>query len=407
MLDWVGTTFQHEGMSLTYTHELILNFGTMFCICMVCHGELVRLRPDPRHLTEFYLMLSAGGALGGVAVSLAAPHLFKTFLEWNIGMLAAYAMAAVVLFLAVPKTGWLPDRGVSLVRLCPGRIHSGAALAMGPGSAGPRPIRGLSIGSGISTASCRFGRSDPDLPDEHRLRMKHGAIPHGQQFVAPEKRHEPLTYYTHDSGIGRAILELQKRREHIHVGVVGLGVGTLACYARPGDHFTFYEINPAVRELAEKVLHLPERRPRPRGEDRRGDGRCPPVAGAARAAEVRSAGVGRLQRRFRPRTPADPRSHGHLSSPRRRGRRDCDPRHEQISLSFPRGAGLGGGRPSRLAAGLQDHTRDFRYRSDWVVISGERELPGRDPRTSRRRPSGTTISRSPSGPIRTTISSAS
>ena len=118
MLDWISEPYQHEGMSLTYAHELVLHFGTMFFICMVCHGELVRLRPAPRHLTEFYLMLSAGGALGGVAVSLAAPHLFKTFLEWNIGMLAAYAMATVVLFLAVPKTGWLPVGGVALVRLC-------------------------------------------------------------------------------------------------------------------------------------------------------------------------------------------------------------------------------------------------------------------------------------------------
>ena len=104
MLDWVGEMFQHDDVTLTYPDELVLNYGTMFCICMLCHGELVRLRPAPRHLTEFYLMLSAGGALGGVAVSLAAPHLFKTVLEWNIGMMVAYALAVVVMFLAMPKT---------------------------------------------------------------------------------------------------------------------------------------------------------------------------------------------------------------------------------------------------------------------------------------------------------------
>ena len=158
MLDWVGEHFPHEGMSLTYTHELVLNFGTMFCICMICHGELVRLRPDPRHLTEFYLMLSAGGALGGVAVSLAAPHLFKTFLEWNIGMLVAYAMAAVVLFLAVPKTGRRRPAAFLLFGFAVGGFIP-VLLWQWDRARRPRPIRGLSIGSGISTASSRSGKS--------------------------------------------------------------------------------------------------------------------------------------------------------------------------------------------------------------------------------------------------------
>ena len=158
MLDWITEPFQHEGMSLTYAHQLILNFGTMFCICMVCHGELVRLRPDPRHLTEFYLMLSAGGALGGVAVSLAAPHLFKTFLEWNIGMLAAYAMATAVLFLAVPKTGRRRTAAFLLCGFAVGGFIPVLLWQRDPARR-TRPIRGLSIGSGISTASCRFGRS--------------------------------------------------------------------------------------------------------------------------------------------------------------------------------------------------------------------------------------------------------
>ncbi len=254
MLDWVGTMFQHEGMSLTYADELILNFGTMFCICMVCHGELVRLRPDPRHLTEFYLMLSAGGALGGVAVSLAAPHLFRTVLEWNIGMIAAYGMAAVVLLLAVPKTGWLRIAGFLLFGFALGGFIPVLVWQWdtGPKSASdPQLVDRQRNFYGVVSV---WDVNDPRLPDEHRLRMKHGAIPHGQQFVAPERRNEPLTYYTHDSGIGQAILELQKRRPQMNVGLVGLGVGTLAAYARPGDHFTFYEINPAVSDLAEKYF---------------------------------------------------------------------------------------------------------------------------------------------------------
>ena len=240
---------------MTYTDELILNFGAMFCICMLCHGELVRLRPDPRHLTEFYLMLSAGGALGGVAVSLAAPHLFKTFLEWNIGMMVAYAMATVVLFLAVPKTGWQRPAALLLFGFAVGGFIPVLIWQWGPGpqaavrSAARRSAaeflrRGVGLGYRRSRSPRRASppheaRRDPARPAIRR---------------AGEARNEPLTYYTRDSGVGQAILELQKRRTRIHVGLVGLGVGTLACYARPGDHFTFYEINPAVSEMAEKYF---------------------------------------------------------------------------------------------------------------------------------------------------------
>jgi hypothetical protein len=253
MIDWAAETFQHEGMWLTYSHELVLNYGTMFCICMLCHGELVRLRPDPRHLTAFYLMLSAGGALGGVAVSLAAPQLFKTYLEWNIGMLVAYAMAAVVLFLAVPKTGRL--RPAALL-FCGFAVGGFAPVALWQWSPGPKSASDWRL---VDRQRNFFGvvsvwETDRDKPDLHRFRLKHGAIPHGQQFVAPEKRNEPFTYYTRDSGVGQALLQLQKRRKQINVAVVGLGAGTLLCYARPGDHFTFYEINPAVSELAEEYF---------------------------------------------------------------------------------------------------------------------------------------------------------
>jgi hypothetical protein len=95
---------------------------------------------------------------------------------------------------------------------------------------------------------------DRDKPELHRRCMKHGAILHGQQFVTAEKRRLPFAYFTPDSGVGRAILELQRRHNRIHVGLVGLGVGTLASYARPGDRFTFYEINPAVCDMAEKYF---------------------------------------------------------------------------------------------------------------------------------------------------------
>ncbi len=77
-------------------------FIAMFCICMLCHGELVRLRPDSRFLTEFYLLMSAGGALGGVVVTLIAPRVFTNYIEWQISLLGSFALAVGALMLSAP-----------------------------------------------------------------------------------------------------------------------------------------------------------------------------------------------------------------------------------------------------------------------------------------------------------------
>jgi hypothetical protein len=80
--------------------------------------------------------------------------------------------------------------------------------------------------------------------------MRHGQISHGSQFVDPNRLLEPTTYYIRNSGVGKAILIKEASSKSIKVGVVGLGVGTLAGYGRPGDVFRFYEINPQVIEVA-------------------------------------------------------------------------------------------------------------------------------------------------------------
>ncbi len=252
-LGGIREPYQHEGVTLAFPYILLLHFGTMFCICMVCHGELARLKPVSRHLTEFYLWLAGGGALGGVLVGLVAPRFFDTFREWNLGMIAAYIIATTALLLAVPKQG-------------PGRVPALVTAGLGVG--------GL-LAVLLSQANLSVSEpNDPQLVDRRRnfygvvsvwevdrndplkdcLQMQHGAILHGQQFLAAEKRGKTFNYYTPDSGISLAIRALQERRPSLRVGVVGLGIGTLAGFARAGDHFTFYEINPAVRDMAEKYF---------------------------------------------------------------------------------------------------------------------------------------------------------
>jgi hypothetical protein len=252
-LGGIRDPYQHDGISLGFSHILLLNFGTMFGICMVCHGELVRLKPEPRHLTEFYLWLAGGGALGGVLVGLVAPHLFDTFREWNWGMMTAYVIAVIVLFLAVPKRG----RGRVPALLAAG-IAAGGFLGVltwqidlvASFPNGPQLVDQRRNFYGVVSV-WDVDRNDPS---KRCLQMQHGAILHGQQFIAPDKRGKTYNYYTPDSGISLAIRALQKRRLSLKVGVVGLGIGTLAGFARPSDHFTFYEINPAVRDMAEKYF---------------------------------------------------------------------------------------------------------------------------------------------------------
>ena len=187
MLAWVSENLQDERLSLTYTHELVLDFATLFFICMVCHGELVRLRPAPRHLTEFYLLLSAGGALGGVAASLVAPNLFKTFLEWNLGMLAAYAIATTVLYLAVPKTGWRRPAAFLLFGFAVGGFLPVLLLQWDLDPQDPAELRVVQRERNFYGVVSVW-EVDRDQPNAHRFRLKHGAISHGQQFVLPEKR---------------------------------------------------------------------------------------------------------------------------------------------------------------------------------------------------------------------------
>ena len=242
--------FNWFGYRLNTAEELSLYFAAMFCTCMVCHGELVRLKPDPRHLTEFYLLIAAGGALGGIFVGLVAPLVFTTFFEWPIAVVASCGIAIVVLALPASK-GELPWPGKTFLAETLRLVLVPAAL-VGLGfiifwqATGWKPA--------IDRARNFYGvvsvfEYDRDNPQEHDRRLKHGAITHGQQYLDPVKSHWATTYYSPQSGVGQTI-RFFRDRGPVRVGVVGLGVGTLATYARKGDRYRFYEINPEVLRMA-------------------------------------------------------------------------------------------------------------------------------------------------------------
>ncbi len=227
--------------------QITVHFASLFFCCMVCHGELVRLKPSPRYLTSFYLASSAGGAAGGVLVGVIAPLIFHQYLELHAAVIACCAIAAW-LFLNDPE--WLQAGGKPrwiwgcvLLAVFGGLQTFGAAQ----GTGGPGELAITRNFYGV----LRIVETDTDKPDHAMHRMVHGRIVHGMQFTEPTKRNIPTAYYGEHSGVG-LLLNRPELAGPRKVGMVGLGVGTLAAYGRPGDVFRFYEINPDVIRLADE-----------------------------------------------------------------------------------------------------------------------------------------------------------
>lgn len=211
----------------------------LFAACMLCHGELYLHRPDAAHLTTFYLMVSIGGALGGLFVSLIAPVIFNGYWEFFVGLAMTVAIALTV----IRKSGDVVSRTrfvfttftlVTILLSVLSNVYSGALFSK-------RNFYGVIRVRDIVLE----GSNEPALV------MSHGITVHGLQFTNPDLRDVPTTYYIRDGGAGLAILNHPKYGKKMRVGLLGLGVGTLAAYGQTGDVYRLYEINPVVIDLAE------------------------------------------------------------------------------------------------------------------------------------------------------------
>ncbi len=207
--------------------------------CMFCHGELYRLRPPPRHLTAFYLTVAAGGALGGLLVAVLAPLAFDGYYELGL------AMVAVALLVAMRCASLhAVARNLSLVVLM--------------GVTGAAIYDSLRFQQDVRISARNFYGvlrvKEYGTPGEagQLRRLLHGVIMHGEQFMHPEHRGMVTTYYQYGSGVGVALLARRGRPGAMRVGVIGLGVGTLAAYGRKGDTYRFYDINPRVIDVASR-----------------------------------------------------------------------------------------------------------------------------------------------------------
>jgi hypothetical protein len=285
---------------------------------MVCHGELVRLKPHPKYLTQFFLMISAGGALGGLLVGLMAPHVFNALYEMP-GGLAICALVALIALRATPDWDWLKEL-LSPVRLIAaafvigmlgyakdglwqrylanksfeedtekmimvGALALAALLALCILRQGFSWMRRAGAWAAIVTEVVALvlvgylGHEIHQLTSGYRLAVRnfygalkvrdngldasltatrtltHGTINHGEEFLNPARRNWPTTYYGPNTGIGVTIREKQKKGA-IRIGVVGLGTGTVAAYGRLGDYIRYYEINPLVLNIAHTQFYF-------------------------------------------------------------------------------------------------------------------------------------------------------
>jgi hypothetical protein len=219
----------------------------LFVGCMICHGELTHLKPHPRYLTLFYFMVSVGGAVGGIAVSLFAPYVFKEYWELPLGLLACAGLLLMLTLLKRPQNQrvWV-TRNYATV-LAGAIVLLGGFLLMYVQST----TGGARLVSRNFYGVLRVNEINPEVPEERAYRLAHGMTNHGLQFVSNDKRRLPTTYFTESSGIGLAILNHPRRPAPLRIGVLGLGIGILAAYGQPGDVVRFYEINPEVIQLAE------------------------------------------------------------------------------------------------------------------------------------------------------------
>jgi len=214
----------------------------LLATCVFCHGELAARKPASAELTRFYLMISVGGALGGMFVGLVAPRIFRSLYELPL----ALAFVAITAFLAAlrrPAMARAWSAGLTTAA-----VLAFAGIAWADWSYVSFLDHDLIVMQRNFYGTLRVREVDDDGVRVRRL--LHGVILHGEQATSGPGRNLPGSYYTRTSGVGMAIARAQERRPAARIGVIGLGVGTLAAYGRAGDSVRFYELDRDVVALA-------------------------------------------------------------------------------------------------------------------------------------------------------------
>jgi len=218
----------------------------LFSACMLCHGELYRLRPAAGHLTTFYLMVSIGGAIGGIFVNLVAPLIFNGYWEFFVGL----AMTVAILLTVLRAERSAEQTSIDLAARAR-FVFTVFALVTVLLAVLDASFSGALFSRRNFYGVIRVRELVPDGASSPAYVMSHGITAHGLQFIDPALRSLPTTYYVPEAGAGLAILNHPRNGEGLRVGMLGVGAGTLAAYGEPGDVYRLYEINPDVIALAE------------------------------------------------------------------------------------------------------------------------------------------------------------
>jgi hypothetical protein len=286
---------------------VLWHLALLLVVALSCHGALALGRPAPRQLTEFYLLIAVGGVLGGIFNALIAPVTFNSLVEYPLAMVLACMLVApgaaaapsrrtrlreVALPIGVGALALLlytdtltpqvdfryltrlldrPSESAEewvnpLERALNKILVYGPPLALalllrrrplvlGPALASVLAVAGFvdALGSDqIRQSRSFFGvlQVTRDRDEKGYTDLRHGTTLHGRQSVDPARRREPLSYYHRGGPMGQVFTELDPREGARRIAVIGLGAGTLAAYARPGDGLTFYEIDRLVRDIA-------------------------------------------------------------------------------------------------------------------------------------------------------------
>ncbi len=247
----VSILILHVSNQISLLPQIIGLAIVCFSCSMSCHGELERLKPAPNHLTLFYLMVSLGGALGGIFVVAIAPRIFNDFCEFHIGLFACLFLTVGVKVIEAyhqPKhntfSAWLSAVGALVAAGC---VLSSLIYF---------------IDFGYEKGLLTFERNEYGLvsvreKNGYRI-MVNGRTEHGGQFLEGPEKMQPSSYYVQGSGPSIAIQALRSdpKREGrgLNIGVIGLGTGSLVTWGQPPDKFWFYEINPLAEKLAREYF---------------------------------------------------------------------------------------------------------------------------------------------------------
>jgi hypothetical protein len=294
LFERIARMFPGAALILTYVYVsgaahpvlflIFLHLAFFFMAAMLCHGQLARSRPSARHLVEYYFWLALGGMAGGLFNALFAPVVFNRVIEYPIAIVLACVafrypgqkpeshrptwttlafpagifLLTVVLALAIRNSSIAPGQKIGLILGIP--IFLSYMLRQQPYSLGLSVIAvmlGSLFYSGTGLHAIHVERNFFGVlrvtanADGTQHQLYNGDTVHGKQFEAAQRRCEPLAYYHRAGPLGEIMEAFNANTASSHVAVIGLGTGAMAAFAKPGQEWTFYEINPAVLQIAQ------------------------------------------------------------------------------------------------------------------------------------------------------------